>query len=123
VTDLNPLSQLEVEREIMRLSKTLTEITADVAHAATEQARTEVDYKLTHTKAWLMQRNEGGTVPEKEARALHQAAKQFEDMMMAQAVYRACQESGRNVRAQLDALRSVNANVRDAVYHSTGRGA
>lgn len=120
--DPDPLAQVEVEREIMRLSRVLTEITEDVAEAATEQARTEVAFKVAHARAILAARDESGTVQVKEAMAHDACASEFEAMKMAEAVYKACQESGRNVRSQLDALRSINANVRAAVTWAHGEG-
>jgi len=122
MTDLNPMAQLDVEREIMRLSGVLTEITEDVAEAATEEARTEVAYKLAYARRQVELAKEAGTVALKDAMALDACASEFEAMKMAEAVYRACQESGRNVRAQLDALRSINANVRSAVTGAYGSG-
>lgn len=120
--DLDPLAQAQVEREIVQRSQTLTQITEDVAHSASEQARTEVAFKLAHAKAMLALRHETGTVAIKEAAALDACASEFEAMKMAEAVFKACQESGRNVRSQLDALRTLSANVRSVVSSSRGEG-
>ena len=122
MSDVDPLAQLEVEREIRRLSGVLSEITADVAEAATEQARTEVAFKLASARKLIEQRDQLGTVGFKDAVALDACAPEFEAMKMAEAVYKACQESGRNVRSQLDALRTIAANVRAAVTHAYGTG-
>lgn len=119
---LDPMAQLQVEREIMRLSGTLTQITEEVAEAATESARADVAYKLAYARVVLGLRNEPGTVLTKEAEALDACASEFTAMKVTESVYKALQEKGRNVRAQLDALRSVNANVRSAVTWSHGEG-
>lgn len=121
--DLNPMAQLEVEREIMRLSHQLTQVTEEVAAAATEAATTDVDYKLAYARKMLDLRGETGTVALKDALALDACASQFEAMKIAEAVYKALQEKGRNLRAQLDALRSINANVRSVVSNAHGHGA
>lgn len=120
--DLDPMAQAQIEQEIVSRSRTLTEITEDVAHSANEQARTEVAYKLAYARAMIALRSDSGTVAMKEALALDACASEFEAMKMAEAVFKACQESGRNVRAQLDALRTLNANVRSVVSSSRGEG-
>ena len=124
MTDLDPLSQLQVEDEIRRLSRTLTDITEDVAEAATNEARTEVAYKLAHARKLLdlVHRQFKGTVAEKEATCLTECAGEFEAMKIAEAIYKACRESGQNVRAQLGALQTIAANVRQSVAYSQGRG-
>lgn len=120
--DLDPLAQAQIEAEIVSRSRTLTEITEDVAESAKQQAATEVAYKLAYARAMIGLRSESGTVALKEAMALDACASEFEQMKMAEAVFKACQESGRNVRAQLDALRTLNANVRSVVSTSRGEG-
>jgi len=120
--ELDPLAQAEIEREIVERSRTLTDITEDVAHSASEQARTEVAFKLANARKLIELRNESATVAIKDAIALDACAAEFEAMKMAEAVFRACQESGRNVRSQLDALRTLSANVRSVVSTSRGEG-
>ena len=56
-----------------------------------------------------------GRVPGKEATALLEVDEEFAEWKLADAELRALQETGRNLRAQLDALRSINANVRSVV--------
>lgn len=122
VRDVDPMAQSEVEREIMRLSNVLTTITEDVADSARRQAQGEVNYKLAYAKAMLRADQAPGTVAIKEALALDECGDQYQVWRLAEARFKACQESGRNVRAQLDALRSINANVRSAVTHAYGSG-
>jgi hypothetical protein len=122
VNDLNPLAQAQVEREIMKLSGVLTQITEEVAHAATQAATTDVDYKLAYARKQIELRGETGTVALKDAMTLDACASQFEAMKIAEAVYKALQEKGRNVRSQLDALRSINANTRAAITYAHGEG-
>jgi hypothetical protein len=107
----------------MRLSDTLTDITEDVAEAAKREAETEVAYKIAHARALLGLVGREGTVSQKEAQALIQCGDEFAAMKGAEAEYKACAESGRNVRAQLDALRTLASNVRERVFHPSGVGA
>lgn len=118
--DLNPMAQAEAESEILRLSRVLTKVTEDVADASTESARAEHAYKVAYARA-IYQAT--GTVVEKEASATIATEAELLRHKLADAVLKANQESGRNVRAQLDALRSVNSNIRASVAYPTGRGA
>jgi len=117
-TDIDPMAQNQAEAEILRLSRQLTEITQDVAEAARNDAKAEVAYKIAYAKRrlhWMV--NSEGTVGEKDARTMVEVENEYTEHKIAEAVFKACQESGRNVRAQLDALRSINANLRDVVRH------
>jgi chromosome segregation ATPase len=120
--DLNPLSQHEVETEIRRLSDRLTFLTQHQATIAREAAQADVDYKLKHARTLLELRGHGGTVGEKEAQVLQICSQEYENAKIAEAVWKADQEAGRNLRSQLDALRTIAANIRDQVYHAVGRG-
>jgi chromosome segregation ATPase len=122
VPDLNPLSQLEVESEIRRLSDRLTELTTAQADHAQEAAQADVTLKLKQARAWLDLRGHGGLKDEKEAQVLEQTALFYQAAKLADAVLKADHEAGRNLRAQLDALRTLAANIRDQVHYATGRG-
>lgn len=120
-TTLDPLSQAQVEAEIRRISGLLEQHTIEHAEACEVAAEEDAKYDLAYAKALLAQprvfEGEKVTVAEREARALLAV----EDLVLASkttdAIYRASQERGRNLRAQLDALRTIAANVRDVVAH------
>lgn len=123
MSDLDPMAQHEVEGEIRELSRRLSQVTEEVAEAAVEAAKTDTAYDLAKATALLTQTGRGGTVPEKQARALLAVEAQFVQAKVAEAVAKSLYEAGRNIRAQLEALRSINANVRSHVEHyATGRG-
>lgn len=114
-TDLDPLAQAQAEAEILRLNRELTSVTMDVADASERAARAEHAYKLAYAKAIF---RATGRVADKEAEATINTEAQLLEHKLADAILKANQEKGRNIRAQLDALRSVNANIRPIV---TGR--
>lgn len=122
MSDLDPLSQIQVEDEIRRLSNELTKATSFNAQAAERAAQADVDYKLARARALIDLRGKGGTVPEKEATVLASVATQFENAKLAEAIYEASKEKGRNLRTQLDALRTIAANIRAAIDYTQGRG-
>ena len=124
--DLDPMAQIEVESEIRRLSSLLSQATEEYGHLSENAARSDVDYDLAHARMLLsVPRTIDGekvTVPEREAKTLLLVEEEYRQARMDEAVFKAAQERGRNLRTQLDALRSINANVRAAVDYSQGRG-
>lgn len=119
MSDLDPMAQIEVESEIRRLVKELADITRDVAESSTNEAQARVTFKTMYAQAYLSAK---GTVDERRAKAQDEAEVAFEELEFAQAAARAAQEAGRNVRCSLDAMRTLAANVRSSVQHSTGEG-
>lgn len=117
---VDPLSQVSVEREILRVAGLLDHQVGEIAKRARAAASAEVDHKLAHAKALL--RQEGGTVAEREARALIECAETYALHKGADAVLLAAQEAGRSLRAQIDALRTLAANQRAAITTSEGNG-
>jgi hypothetical protein len=122
VTDLDPMAQARVEEKILILSRQLTQVTEEVADALMEEAKADATFDLAKARALLNQVGQEGTVPEKQARALVAVEEQFIKAKTTEAVAKASLEAGRNLRANLDALRSLNTNIRDRVLHATGRG-
>jgi hypothetical protein len=122
VTDLNPLSQLEVESEIRRLSELLSALTENQAVHAQESAQADVALKLKQARGLVGRIGHKGTVGEKDAEVLVECEREFQRAKLAEAILKADHEAGRNLRAQLDALRTIAANIRDQVHHATGRG-
>lgn len=111
--DWEPLAPKGVEDDIRRLCGLLDELTSDLATAARTAALADANYKREHAKALLGARGiDKSTVGEREAVAALETADEYEARRIGEAILMAKQESGRNIRAQLDALRSINANLR-----------
>lgn len=106
------LTQGQVEAELERLKDAAGDVALDVAARAEEAARAEVAYKLGFAKALLRAE---GTVAIRESQALLAVGQEYLARKIADAKLLAAQETARTIRAQLDALRSVNATVRHAV--------
>ncbi len=106
------LTQSQVEAELERLVGAADTVAHDIAARAEEAARAEHAYKIGYATALL--RCEG-TVALREAQALLSVEQEHLARKIADAKLLAAQETARTIRAQLDALRSVNATVRHAV--------
>lgn len=108
------LSQEQVESEITRLSGLAEKVTTEMARRAVDAAEADADYKCSFAKALLQTE---GTVAERDAQATVATQKEYRDYRIADARFKAASEAGRNFRAQLDAMRSINANLRSLVDH------
>lgn len=118
---VDPMSQVSVEREILRISGLLDHQVGEVAKRARAAAEAEVAYKLAFARHSLIV--DGKTVGEREAAALLECEAELAAHKGADAVLLAAQEAGRSLRAQIDALRTLAANQRAAITYTEGRGA
>lgn len=107
-----PLAQVDVEAEIMRLSRLAEEVTQKLSKRAREAAEADVTYKVAHAKALLLAE---GPQYVRDAEATVKTEGEYRERRATEALLLAAQEAGRNYRAQLDALRSINANMRALV--------
>lgn len=117
---VDPLSQVSVEREILRISGLLDHQVTEIAKRARNAAQSEADYKLAYAKALIVAG--GKTVADRESEALIECEDLYRARLAADAVLLAAQEAGRSYRAQIDALRTLAANQRAAIAYSEGVG-
>lgn len=108
-----PLAQVDIEAEIVRLSGLCEKVTHQLAVRARASAEADAAFKREHAKAFLLA--EGKTVGDREAEAALMTDEQYTAKRIAEALLQSATEAGRNYRAQLDALRSINANQRALV--------
>lgn len=123
-----PISQHRIESEIFRLSELCEKATTQVARRGQAAASADTNYDLAYAKAFLMAKRagepQGARVSDETAKAEAKLACAVElgERNDTSAVLDAAKEAGRNYRAQLDALRSINANLRGAIANATGVG-
>lgn len=103
------LSQLDVENEMLRLSETLEKETHAHADLAEEAAQAEADFKRAWARAYLRAE---GTQKTREALADEQTGDELQLHLTKKGLERAKREALYSLRAQLDVLRSISANVR-----------
>lgn len=108
-----PLTIGEVEERIMRLCDVLDEEAERFAQLSAERAEAEADYKYRYSRAFIEQ---AGKIPvaSKEAVANMIAANDFRRYRLLEARERATQSKLTSVRSQLEAMRTIAANVRFA---------
>ncbi len=104
-----PISQIEIETEIMRMMEMLEEETEAFERLAEDGAKKEALYKSNWAKEYLSAK---GSIKEREAWADYKLADQVFDYKIAEALVKSKREKLTSIRTSMDALRSLNTNVR-----------
>lgn len=118
----DPLSQHVVEQNIRDLCAELSDVTAKLYDAAQRAANARHAYRVAYARG-ILGAPKGATIPEREASAQLVSADELHERELACAVEDSLKVAGANLRAQLEGNRSLAANIREAIVHSTGRGA
>ena len=104
------LTQAEVEGQIQYLLDRLEEGTRDLARMAVDQARSEVEYKRNFAVAYTGIREGAQELRKQQATLV--SIDLFERHRLDSAVHSTQQELLRTLRSELDALRTIAANIR-----------
>lgn len=109
------MAQAEIEELIVRLTDEMEEETDRYSVLADEAANAEADYKLGFARAvvGLADSQARMTAPERQARAEVAAGAELRLWKIAEARRQATKEALLTLRARLDALRSLAANIRN----------
>jgi hypothetical protein len=109
------LTQGEIEGEIMRLSGELEDITYQYADLADLAATAEADYKLHSARTMILLANSGTkmTAPERQARVDADSDAQYRVWKINEARRQSAKEALLSLRARLDSLRTLSANIRN----------
>ena len=107
-----PISQVEIETELLRLVDILEEETEAFERLAEDAAKKEAQFKSNWAKEYLSAK---GPIKEREAWAEYKLAEMAYDYKIAEALVKAKREKLSSVRTSMDALRTLNANVRAQV--------
>ena len=107
-----PISQVEVEQEIMRLMELLEEETEAFEKLAEDSAKKEALYKSNWAKEYLSAK---GSIREREAWADYKLSDESYDYKISEALVKAKREKLISLRTSIDALRTLNANVRTQI--------
>lgn len=110
----NPISQVEIEHEILRFMDMLEEETEAFESLAQDAAKKESLYKSNWAKEYLSAK---GSIKEREAWADYKLSDESYDHKIAEALVKAKREKLLSIRTSMDSLRTLNANVRVQVNH------
>jgi hypothetical protein len=104
-----PISQVEVEQEILRLIDLLEQGTEDFESLSVDSAVKDSKFKSEWAKAYLQA---NGSVKEREAMADLKMTDIMRDHKIADALVKSKREKLSSLKTQIDALRTLAANVR-----------
>ncbi len=104
-----PISQVEIESEIMRLLGMLEEETEAFETLAVDAAKKDALMKGNWAKEYLASK---GSIKEREAWADYKLSDEAYSYKISEALVKSKREKLLTVRTSLDALRTLNANVR-----------
>lgn len=107
------LTQVDVESRIEALCAELERQVTAYAHVAEQRAAAESDFKFLYSRA-LVEQTTKVPVATKEAVAHLKASNSFREWKLFEAREKATQQALTSIRAQLDSLRTISANVRAA---------
>lgn len=105
----NPISQVEIEEELMRLMHLLEQETEAFEALAEDCAKKEALYKSNWAKEYLSAK---GSIKEREAWSDYKMADEIFDYKIAEALMKSKREKLLSLRTSIDAMRTLNANVR-----------
>ncbi len=104
-----PLTAIEVEGELMRLCDLLETTTEELAYRAQAAAEAEANHKGRWASEFL---SAEGTEQKRKAEADVVVHALFMQRKVTEGMYAATKEACGSLRAQLDALRTISANIR-----------
>jgi hypothetical protein len=104
-----PISQIEIENELLRFMDMLEEETEAFEKLAEDAAKKEALYNANWAKEYLAAK---GSIKEREAWADYKMSDFDYDYKIAEALVKAKREKLLSVRTSMDSLRTLNANVR-----------
>jgi len=107
-----PISQIEIESEIMRFMGVLELETEAFETLAVDCAKKDALMKSNWAKAYLSAK---GSIKEREAWSDYQLSDECYTYKIAEALVKAKREKLLSTRASMDALRTLNANARAQV--------
>jgi hypothetical protein len=107
-----PISTVEVESELIRLTNEIESETEAFEILAKDHAVKEAEYKKQYFKEYLAAE---GAVKQKESWAGYKTSELYYEAMVAEALVRAKREKLHSLRTACDALRTISANVRSQV--------
>lgn len=107
-----PISQIDVEETLLELIQELETETEAFERLAEDSAKKEALYKSNWAKEYLSAK---GSIKEREAWADYKMDELMFDYKIAESLVKAKREKLLSLRTSIDALRTLNANIRAQV--------
>jgi IS30 family transposase len=108
----SPISQVDIENELLRLLDRLEKETEDFELLAVESSKKEARYKSTWAKEYL---SASGAIKQRESWADYKLEQDHYEYKIAEAMVKSKRETLLSLRTSIDAMRTLNANRRAQV--------
>lgn len=108
----DPLSQIEIEQEIMRLCGLLEKVTHEIGQRARAAAEADAKFKRAWASAYLMTE---GTVGMRESLTAMETDTEYTQRRTTEALLLSAKSAGENFRTQISALQTLASNHRALV--------
>jgi hypothetical protein len=105
----SPISQVDIENELLRLMDKLEKETEEFEAISIDASKKEAQYKTNWAKEYL---SASGAIKQREAWADYKMEHDFFEYKVAESLVKAKRESLLTLRSSMDAMRTLNANVR-----------
>lgn len=112
---IEPVSQAHIESEILRFSQLLESAVQAGKRRGEEAAMADTNFDIAYSKAFLLAKEDKLSDQAAKARAIVLSADLLSLRNATETLYDSSKEAGRNYRAILDGLRTINANLRPLV--------
>lgn len=109
----------DVERELVEIVEQLEKGAALVVREATRRADLSLRYDLAYARALL---KADGAADVRKARAMLVCEELYSELALTDARLRMCRDSQHDLRAMLEAVRSIGASVRSSMWEGQGSG-
>lgn len=119
IGDVDPMSQAQIEATLLDLMAKAQHVTVEVGQRARAHAEADTAYRVKFAHEML---KADGPMDLRRAQAEVACAAELAERKMSEALLLSAREAGNNVRARLEAARSLCSNIRSAVAHPTGMG-
>jgi YesN/AraC family two-component response regulator len=113
VNRTKPISQVDVEEEMIRLVTMLEDETENFERLIQDMANKEATYKSSWAKEYLSAK---GSIKERESWADYRLEKETFSWKIAEALVKGKREKLSSLRTSIDALRTLAANVRSQTH-------
>jgi hypothetical protein len=105
----SPISQVDIENEILRLLDRLEKETESFESLSVDSSKKEAHYKSNWAKEYL---GANGAIKQREAWADYKLEQDYYEYKIAEALVKSKREVLLSLRSSIDAMRTLNANVR-----------
>ncbi len=114
------LSPAEIERELVHIVEQIEANSAILVRESEQLADVSLKYDLAYAQA--MVRAKGRSAEQRKAEVLMVVEELYREKTLCESRLRLCRDAQHDLRAELEAIRSIGASVRSSMWEQSGTG-